>query len=338
MARRRGRRRRRGKSRLELLAREDEWRRVKEQHERENALARYVAAGGDTSLLTTSVSLDVLGLSRREDVAKGRRLPELVVATKKAKTTPVLEPAVLPRLRKARGLARASPRGIRRGELALCASPVRTEWPQRSPVSALHSMIWCDSFDYEGRPSSARWEYQVDANDWVHDERHREIQTYTNSIDNARVEGGTLKIVARVEASGGVTSARLRTKYRGDWLYGRIEVRAKLPASRRGLWPAIWLLPTNDAYGAWPSSGEIDVAEHVGWQQDGLVHSAAHSASYNPLVGSQRSSSMLVPDAHETFHTYCLDWNEERLLILIDNDLSLSVENSGKGIAGALLN
>lgn len=331
----RGRRRRRGKSRLELLAREEEWRRVKEQHQREIALAKYVAAGGDTSLLTTSASLDVLRTSRREEVAKARRLPELLVAAKKAKTTPVLEPTVLPRLRKATGLARATPRGSRRGDLAVCASPVRAEWPQRSPLSALHSMIWSDSFDYEGLPSSARWEYQVDANDWVHDERHREIQVYTDSINNACVKGGKLRIVARAEASGEVTSARLRTKYRGDWLYGRIEVRAKLPASRRGLWPAIWLLPTNEACGAWPSGGEIDVAEHVGWQQDGLVHSAAHSATYNPLVGSQRSSSMLVPDAHETFHTYCLDWSEDHLQILIDNDLTLSVENSGKGTAGA---
>lgn len=72
--------------------------------------------------------------------------------------------------------------------------------------------------------------------------------------------------------------------------------------------------------------------EHVGWEQDGLLHAAAHCTAFNPIVGQQRSTSLLVPDAHEAFHTYCLDWDEGRLLILIDNELCLMVENNGKGM------
>ena len=96
-----------------------------------------------------------------------------------------------------------------------------------------------------------------------------------------------LRIVARRQRSHGCryTSGRLRTKHRGDWLYGRVEVRARLPPSRRGLWPAIWMLPTDDAFGGWPHSGEIDLVEHVGWEADGLLHAAAHATRHNPCAG-----------------------------------------------------
>ena len=113
-----------------------------------------------------------------------------------------------------------------------------------------------------------------------------EDQFYTeNREENARVDGDHLIIEAIKEDWGGrsYTSARLVSKYKGDWTYGRIEVRAQLP-SGRGTWPAIWMLPTNSHYGngGWPDTGEIDIMEHVGFDQD-LIHATIHTDAYNHM-------------------------------------------------------
>ena len=67
--------------------------------------------------------------------------------------------------------------------------------------------------------------------------------------ENSWVSDGTLKIIARREdwQHGEITSARIRTRGKGDWMYGRMECRAKLPAGRPGIWPAIWMMPTDQA-------------------------------------------------------------------------------------------
>jgi beta-glucanase (GH16 family) len=99
-------------------------------------------------------------------------------------------------------------------------------------------------------------------NGWGNNEK----QYYTNRLENARVENGKLIITAIREDYEGFqyTSARLVTKHKGDWLYGRVQVRAKIPHGV-GTWPAIWMLPTDDKFGYWPHSGEIDIMEHVGF-------------------------------------------------------------------------
>ena len=79
----------------------------------------------------------------------------------------------------------------------------------------------------------------------------------------------------------------LRTRHKGDWQYGRVEVCAKLPPHARGLWSAIWLLPSRGAYGVWPMSGEIDVMESVGWQPAGTLHATLHTASFNHRLKNQ---------------------------------------------------
>jgi beta-glucanase (GH16 family) len=73
------------------------------------------------------------------------------------------------------------------------------------------------------------------------------------------VSGGLLTITAKAKPYLGsnYTSSRMRSMFKGDWTNGRIEIRAKLPAGR-GLWPAFWMLPTDNAYGVWAASGEIE--------------------------------------------------------------------------------
>ena len=106
------------------------------------------------------------------------------------------------------------------------------------------------------------------------------------------------------------------TQNLGDWLYCKIEARAKLP-SGRGTWPAIWMLPTDRVYGDWPASGEIDIMEHVGYDPDVVVQSI-HTKKTNG--GSAISRSTLVPGAREEFHVYGLEWLPDRIIFTIDGE------------------
>ena len=129
--------------------------------------------------------------------------------------------------------------------------------------SGAWELVWNDEFEYEGLPDSAKWSYDVEGNSWGWG--NNEAQHYTaNDTSNAYVENGVLTITAKIDSVGGkrYTSARLITKDKGDWLYGRFEINAKLPTGV-GTWAAIWMLPTDWEYGGWPASGEIDIMENV---------------------------------------------------------------------------
>src|SRR3546814_19210111 len=104
----------------------------------------------------------------------------------------------------------------------------------------------------------------------------------------ASVGDGVLTITAHRQDGGanGYTSARLVSKGKGDFLYGRIEARAKLP-SGRGTWPAIWMLPTGQAHGGWPASREIDLMAHVGYAP-GRVHVRVHATHSTTVTGPQK--------------------------------------------------
>ncbi|MGQ7944303.1 glycoside hydrolase family 16 protein [Flavobacterium sp. WC2509] len=115
-------------------------------------------------------------------------------------------------------------------------------------------LVWSDEFNKNGLPDKTKWSYDVGSlyNGWG----NNELEYYTErQKENARVENGNLIIEARKEKmhSFEYTSARLVSRGKGDWIYGRIEVRAKLPAGR-GIWPAIWMMPTQSKYGGWPKS------------------------------------------------------------------------------------
>jgi len=113
------------------------------------------------------------------------------------------------------------------------------------------------------------------------------------------------------------SSARLRTAGKGDWKYGRIDVRAKL-ALGQGIWPAIWMLPTDWIYGGWPGSGEIDIMEHVG-HDEGRVHGSVHTESYNHKIGTQRTKTIMLSDVRDSFHIYSIEWYEDRIDFFIDD-------------------
>ena len=177
-----------------------------------------------------------------------------------------------------------------------------------------YELVWFDEFDYEGLPDDEKWDYDTGSHGWG----NNELQNYTND-SNAFVSNGILTIEAIKDELGNWTSARLVTRQKGDWKWGKIEVRAKLPTGR-GTWPAIWMLPTNWQYGNWPNSGEIDIMEHVGYDQN-RVHASIHTQAYNHKIGTQKGGSKIIPTASDAFHTYAVEWFPDQLIFSIDGEV-----------------
>jgi beta-glucanase (GH16 family) len=171
-------------------------------------------------------------------------------------------------------------------------------------------LVWADEFNYAGLPDPAKWKYDVGGHGWG----NKELQYYTeNRKENARVEKGLLVIEARRDNWEGqeYTSARLVSKGKGDWTYGRFEARAKLP-SGRGAWPAIWMLPTDWKYGGWPNSGEIDIMEQVGYEPH-VVHASVHTKKYHHSISTQKTAKTNVPTATTAFNVYAVEWTPEEI-------------------------
>ena len=174
-------------------------------------------------------------------------------------------------------------------------------------------LVWSDEFDQNGAPDPAKWGYEKGLI------RNGEKQYYSDQRrENARVEDGKLIIEARKETLGGgqFSSASLISRAHGEWTYGRVEVRAKLPDAR-GTWPAIWMLPADHGQVPWPKCGEIDIMEHVG-HDPGLIHGTLHSEAFNHIKHTQRSATLKVATASSEFHTYSMDWSAERIDMHID--------------------
>jgi beta-glucanase (GH16 family) len=189
------------------------------------------------------------------------------------------------------------------------------------------SPAWADEFDYSGLPVSTKWDYDLGGSGWGNNEK----QFYTNSPSNVNVADGKLTITAKKESLNGMayTSTRLVTRNKLDALYGRFEINAKLPTGK-GTWPAIWMLPTDRAYGDWPKSGEIDIMEHVGYDQNN-VHFTTHTEAYYFKINTQKTSTKMISDASTAFHKYRVDWTPYAVRGYYDDTLVFTFANEGTG-------
>lgn len=188
-------------------------------------------------------------------------------------------------------------------------------------------IAWAEEFNYSGKPDTTKWGYDLGGNGWG----NNELEYYTNAASNASVSNGNLNITARKESFNGMnyTSARIVTKNKFDFLYGRIEAKAKLPAGK-GTWPAIWMLPTDFAYGNWPNSGEFDIMEHVGYDSN-VIHVTAHTAAFNFKQNNQKTGVKTVDDAFTAYHLYRMDWTPYAVRGYVDDVLVLTYVNDGSG-------
>jgi beta-glucanase (GH16 family) len=177
------------------------------------------------------------------------------------------------------------------------------------PVPDGWRLVWNDEFNAASL-DPAKWEVEVNGRGGG----NNELQYYTDRADNVFFEGGALVIRALRETYTGedgtrnYTSGRLRTKNRGDWTYGRFEIRAKLP-SGRGLWPAVWMMPTDNAYGGWAASGEIDIMEELGHEPN-KVYGTLHFGGAWP-DNRQSGASTVLPSGTfaQDFHVFTLEWD-----------------------------
>ena len=204
--------------------------------------------------------------------------------------------------------------------------PVVNEWDKEG-----WALVWNDEFDGPAL-NLEKWSFEIGGHGWG----NNELQYYSDDDSTAFIQDGKLVIRADLVPQGTgssdnlryFSSARLRTSGKGDWRYGRIEVKAKL-ALGQGIWPAIWMLPTDWMYGGWPESGEIDIMEHVGYDP-GRVHGSIHTGSYNHKINTQRGGSKLLDKISSKFYVYAIEWYEDRIDFLIDDSKYFSFQNDGK--------
>jgi beta-glucanase (GH16 family) len=188
-------------------------------------------------------------------------------------------------------------------------------------------MVWSDEFDGS----------TIDTNKWSHEVNcdgggNFEQQCYTDSPDNSFLADGNLNIVAKPSVDGEplpYTSARMVTKNKGDWTYGRFEMRAKLP-SGQGSWPAFWMLSTDEVYGGWPKSGEIDIVESVNLKvpdADGVeennIFGTLHYGRDFPNNEQSGKAYALADNVNpaDDFHTYAIEWQEGEIRWYMDGYL-----------------
>jgi len=200
-------------------------------------------------------------------------------------------------------------------------------------------LVWSDEFDGSALDET-KWEFEE--NCWGGG--NEEQQCYTDRVDNTYLSDGILHIRAIEEQYTGLdgstdwdnadelgtttlpyTSGRIRTKDKGDWVYGRFEIRSRLPFGQ-GLWPAIWMLPTDYAYGQGLSSGEIDIMEAVNLKtvsvpDTNAVHGTLHYGSDWPSHATSGAILRFSGDDNpaDSFHVYAIEWEQGEIRWYVDD-------------------
>ncbi len=193
---------------------------------------------------------------------------------------------------------------------------------EKIPEYEGYELVWHDEFSGE----------ELDTSLWTREFRLRgtsngELQEYTLSADNSYIEDGrlVLRAIKEVNEKGGIyyTSGKVNTQGKADFMYGKIEVRAKVPKGQ-GLWPAIWLLPTDTAlYGKWPASGEIDMMELLG-HDPATVYATVHFGT--PHLQSQGVYTLPEGTFADDFHVFSLDWEPEVMRFYVDDILIFELD------------
>jgi beta-glucanase (GH16 family) len=182
---------------------------------------------------------------------------------------------------------------------ATCAVVVtKTDFP--------YQLVWSDEFDGTSLDLT-KWSYETGGGGFGNQEK----QYYTNRPENLRFENGSLVIEAKKEVYSGnnYTSARINTRDKVAYAYGKFEARISLP-SGKGTWPAFWMMGSSITYARWPLCGEIDIMEHIGSQPTMLSH-ATHTYEKNGSKGNNWSARKYLDNLEGNYHTYAIEWEEK---------------------------
>lgn len=189
---------------------------------------------------------------------------------------------------------------------------------------SLPVLFWSDEFNTDGVPDPTKWGYDIGTGSggWG----NQELEYYTSRAENATVQNGALKIKAIKENYAGCTytSARLLSKGLFSFKYGKIEIKAKLPAGI-GTWPAIWMLGDNIGSVGWPACGEIDIMEHRGCELNKIFCTLHYSGSSG---GNAKGSTTNIFNATSEFHVYSLDWTASTIAVSVDNQTYYTTLNT----------
>ncbi|QEN04415.1 glycosyl hydrolase family protein [Thiospirochaeta perfilievii] len=176
-------------------------------------------------------------------------------------------------------------------------------------------LVWSDEFNSKTIDGS-KWNFILGGGGYG----NNELQYYSDSEDNARIEKGKLVIEAHKEDYEGnsYTSAKLTTQNKGDWTYGRYEIRAKLPEGQ-GIWPAFWMMPTDySIYGPWPACGEIDIMEVLGHEPN-KTHGTLHYGNPHKYTGD--SYTLEKGSFSDSYHIFALEWLPGEIRWYVDGKL-----------------
>ena len=218
-----------------------------------------------------------------------------------------------------------------------CDNSVDQNIPDAEATPEGWTLVWADEFDGSALDAS-KWEMQLgdgcpDLCGWGNNEQ----QIYQE--ENLAVGDGLLTITARqdlieadttvvdgdttfVEADTVYTSSRIRTKGMGDWTYGRFEIRAKLPQPQQGLWPAIWMLSTDDSLRR--LAEEWRDRHHGGhWARAGrgVRHPALRRSTSRTTSSTSESFEFVVGTYADNFFVYTVEWEEGEIRWYINNML-----------------
>lgn len=171
------------------------------------------------------------------------------------------------------------------------------------------TLVWSDEFDGT-QLNTNFWTYERGAGGWG----NNELQEYTNSADNVFLENGRLHIKAIKDGSK-YTSGRIITNGKKEFKYGRIDIRAKMPAGK-GIWPALWMLGNNISSVNWPSCGEIDIMEYLGHETNKVYGTAHYEDGGHKYQGN--SYSLSAGNFNEKFHVFTLVWQENSMVWYVD--------------------
>lgn len=197
---------------------------------------------------------------------------------------------------------------------AMSQAPYELYWQDEFEGTQLDTQVWSYMIGDGSQYGNPGW-------------GNNELQYYTDRTVNTEVGDGTLKIIARRENFGGkqYTSARIRTINNLDFTYGKVEASLKLP-STTGIWPALWMLPTNSPYGGWAAGGEIDVMESV--NQADLIYGTIHHGGQWPDNVHTGGTYGPGTDFSQDFHTYTMEWDPDTIRWYVDGNLFRSLSRA----------
>lgn len=174
-------------------------------------------------------------------------------------------------------------------------------------------LVYFEDFNTDGQPDPNDWNIQV-GDKWA----NNELQCYTDHIDNCYIKDSKLILKATLHNEGcKYRSARINTKGKREWMYGRFVIKAKV-SKGLGSWPALWFLGSNLSKGTrWPLCGEIDLMEFA-YQRPNIINGSLHSETYNHKIGTERTLTAILNEPYLRFHEYEVNWTKEFISFSID--------------------